>query len=104
MPFKIGDNVVIRKLKRAGKVKSIPKEGHYDIEVGSLVFHCTEADLVLGKVFKFFYRRKIMRQNTSAKKDSFLFGSFQVLEELVHIGEFDIGGNPDKSSFDFLPG
>lgn len=49
MPFQVGDNVVIRKLKRAGRVKSISKDGQYDVEVGSLVFHCAEADLVAGK-------------------------------------------------------
>lgn len=49
MPFRVGDPVVIRRLKRAGRVKAIPKEGHYDVEVGQLVFHCNEADLALGK-------------------------------------------------------
>jgi DNA mismatch repair protein MutS2 len=49
MGFQIGDNVVIRRLKRGGRVKAIPKPGHYDVEVGSLVFHCEEADLAAGK-------------------------------------------------------
>lgn len=49
MAFRIGDNVVIRKLKRAGKVTAIPKPGHYDVAVGTLVFHCAEGDLTVGK-------------------------------------------------------
>jgi DNA mismatch repair protein MutS2 len=50
MPFQVGDNVVIRKLKRAGRVKSVSNTGHYEVEVGTLVFHCAEDDLVAGKV------------------------------------------------------
>lgn len=49
MGFQVGDNVVIRKLKRAGRIKAIPRPGHYDVEVGSLVFHCAEGDLTAGK-------------------------------------------------------
>jgi len=49
MAFQPGDNVILKRLKRAGRVKSVPKPGHYEVEVGNLVFHCEETDLGAGK-------------------------------------------------------